>query len=68
MQLNVQRKPVDKLWHNFRIPLHTTMTSCSRGYGYGSRIPRSKWNVSDKGELNSIEGHHFRIQDHTKDH
>ena len=29
-------------WSNFRIPLHTTMTSCSRGYGCGSRIPHSK--------------------------
>ena len=54
--------------HNFRIPLHTTMTCCSRGYSYGSRIPRSKRNVSGKVELNSIDGHNFRIQDDTKDH
>ena len=47
--------------HNFRISLHITMTSCSRGYGCGSRILRSKRNVSGKVELNSIDGHNFRI-------
>ena len=57
-----------QLWHNFRIPLHTTMTSCSHGYSYGSRIPCSKRNVSGKVELNSIDEHNFRILDHTKDH